>query len=269
MLLTAAGTFASLSYIAATFLTFKQSRSASARQLRPKTLAAVLFAVTLHALFVAGGQMWGEDSIDVSFFKIGSLISLLICMLIFLSALTKPIESLGIVIFPVTATAILLDLFIPGQTSILTSASPGIKTHVLISITAYSLLTVAAAQSLLLYVQEWQLRHHTPHRFFKSLPPLQTMESFLFQMIWAGWVILGLSLLTGYLYLENIFAQHLIHKTVLAVCAWSIYSTLLWGRWKYGWRGLTAIRLTLSGFLFLMLAYFGSKMVLELILEKG
>lgn len=64
------------------------------------------------------------------------------------------------------------------------------------------------------------------------------------------------------------FAQHLVHKTVLGIIAWLVFAVLLWGRWRFGWRGRTAIRWTLSGAVTLMLAYFGSKLVLELLLHR-
>jgi len=83
-----------------------------------------------------------------------------------------------------------------------------------------------------------------------------------------GFLLLTLSLLSGALFLENLFAQHLVHKTVLSIIAWIVFAVLLSGRWFYGWRGRTAIRYTLSGFVILMLAYFGSKLVLELILQR-
>ena len=92
------------------------------------------------------------------------------------------------------------------------------------------------------------------------------MESLLFQMIAVGYATLSLALLVGITFLEDIFAQHLVHKTILSIIAWTVFAILLHGRWKYGWRGRIAIRWTLIGFLFLMLAYFGSKLVLELIL---
>jgi ABC-type uncharacterized transport system permease subunit len=94
------------------------------------------------------------------------------------------------------------------------------------------------------------------------------MEGLMFEMIGIGFALLTLALLTGVLFLEDIFAQHLVHKTVLSICAWGVFAILLWGRWRFGWRGRTAIRWTVGGFVFLMLAYFGSKLVLELILGR-
>jgi len=87
-------------------------------------------------------------------------------------------------------------------------------------------------------------------------------------MIGVGFALLTLALVTGVLFLQDIFAQHLVHKTVLSIMAWCVFALLLWGRWRFGWRGRVAIRWTVGGFVFLMLAYFGSKLVLELILKR-
>jgi ABC-type uncharacterized transport system permease subunit len=94
------------------------------------------------------------------------------------------------------------------------------------------------------------------------------MESLLFQMLGAGIVFLTISLVSGFLFIEDLFAQHLVHKTVLSILAWVIFTGLLMGRRRYGWRGQTAIQWTLIGFVLLLLAYFGSKLVLELILHR-
>jgi ABC-type uncharacterized transport system permease subunit len=91
------------------------------------------------------------------------------------------------------------------------------------------------------------------------------METLLFRIIALGYILLSLSLLSGVTYIDDIFAQHLVHKTVLSFAAWVVFAILLWGRWRFGWRGRTAVRWTLSGFGVLMLAYFGSKLVLEFI----
>ena len=140
--------------------------------------------------------------------------------------------------------------------------------HILIAILAYSLLALAAVQAVLLAIQDYRLRHRQPGGFLRGIPPLTTMESLLFQMIGAGFILLSVTLLSGFFFLEDLFAQHLVHKTALSLIAWCVFAVLLWGRWRFGWRGRTAIRWTLSGFGFLALAFFGSKLVLELILRR-
>lgn len=94
------------------------------------------------------------------------------------------------------------------------------------------------------------------------------MESLLFQLITVGFILLSVTLISGFFFLEDLFAQHVAHKTLLSLIAWCVFGVLLWGRWRFGWRGQTAIRWTLSGFGFLVLAFFGSKLVLELILRR-
>jgi ABC-type uncharacterized transport system permease subunit len=117
-------------------------------------------------------------------------------------------------------------------------------------------------------VQDRHLHRRHPGGFVRALPPLQTMEALLFEMIAVGFVLLSISLASGFLFLEDMFAQHLAHKTILSVAAWTVFALLLWGRFRFGWRGRTALRWTIAGFLVLMLAYFGSKAVLELILRR-
>jgi ABC-type uncharacterized transport system permease subunit len=119
-----------------------------------------------------------------------------------------------------------------------------------------------------LAVQDNHLRQRQPGGFVRGLPPLQTMESLLFEMIAAGFVLLTFALLSGFAFLQNMFAQHLVHKTVLSTIAWLVFGGLLLGRYRYGWRGRTAITWTLSGFVLLILAYFGSKAVLQLVLHR-
>ncbi len=147
-------------------------------------------------------------------------------------------------------------------------SATGLRVHILISIFSYSLLAIAALQAVLLAIQNKHLRNRHPGGFIRALPPLETMEQLLFRMIGLGYILLSLSLLTGAAYIEDIFAQHLVHKTVLSLAAWLVFAILLWGRWRHGWRGRIAIRWTLVGFVVLMLAYFGSKLVLELILHR-
>jgi len=227
-------------------------------------LAAVLIhGVMLYpAIITAAG-------LNLGFFHAASLIALLTAFLLVLAAFCEPVENLGIAVFPVAAASIGFMLLFPDQ-HIVGGESMiwQFDAHILISLLAYSILGLAFLQALLFAVQDYHLRNRQPGGFIRSLPPLQTMESLLFQMIGTGFALLTLALVTGVLFLEDIFAQHLVHKTILSVSAWAIFATLLWGRWRYGWRSRTAIRWTIGGFVFLILAYFGSKLVLELILGR-
>lgn len=144
----------------------------------------------------------------------------------------------------------------------------GLETHILFSLLAYSLLSIAVAQAILLAIQDKYLHNKHPSGFLRSLPSLETMEIMLFRIIGLGIVALSISLLSGFIYLEDMFAQHLVHKTILSLIAWAVFVVLLWGHYKFGWRGKIAIKWSISGFTLLMLAYFGSKFVIELVLQQ-
>lgn len=224
-------------------------------------------AVALHAAVLYPDLMTG-NGLNLGFFNAASLIALLTVLILLLAALKQPVENLGIPVLPIAAATVALASWNPGQHTAVTSGSWQLDLHILFSVLAYSLFALAAVQAILLAIQDRHLRNRHPGGFIRALPPLQIMERLLFQMIGTGFTLLSAALLTGILFLEDIFSQHLVHKTILSIAAWLIFGILLWGRWKFGWRGRKAIRWTLSGFIFLLLAYFGSKLVLELILNQ-
>ena len=210
--------------------------------------------------------MFYFTGINFSFFNAVSFATWVICLVFLLSCIRKPLETLGIVLLPMAGITLLLALWFPGSHLLPPDAHWHLRSHVLISLLAYSVLSMAAIQAIFLAVQDSQLRKHHPGGFVRSLPPLLTMESLMFEMILIGFVLLSISLFTGFLFLDNMFAQRLVHKTILSILAWLAFAVLLWGRYRFGWRGRTAIRWTLVGFGVLALAYFGSKAVIELIL---
>lgn len=149
-------------------------------------------------------------------------------------------------------------------------SAPGwaLPAHILLSMGAAALLFAAAVTALLLVFLDKRLRMRRLSDLPSVLPPLDALENVMFRLIGAGFVLLTLALLTGFIFVTNLFAQHLIHKTVLSLVAWVIFGTLLIGRLRYGWRGRSAVRWTLSGFGILVIAYFGTKFVLETLLGR-
>ncbi len=224
-----------------------------------------LLGVAVHGYHLYQGVL-SEGGINLSFFGVSSLIAWTILLLLMISSLTKPIENLAISLMPIAALAITLEMHFPTSTLLSASSNWSLKVHVLISLLAYSLLTMASVQAILLAVQDYHLRHRHPGGFIRAFPPLQTMEALMFEMISLGFALLTVALATGFVFMDNMFAQHLVHKTLLSIIAWLVFGTLLWGRYKSGWRGQKALIWTLAGFVVLMLAYFGSKFVLELML---
>ncbi len=224
-------------------------------------------AVVAHFTYIAITSVQ-KNTLDFGFFSIGSTISSIIALLLLLVSLSKPIDKLGVAIFPIAILMLTLALIYPSTDQAIANYNWKMGAHIFSSIIAFSLLNIAALQAIFLSVQEQQLRKHPPRKIILTLPPLQTMESLLFQLISTGVIFLTVSLLSGFIFIDDLFAQQLVHKTVLSIFAWLIFSALLYGRIRYGWRGQTAIQWTLIGFASLLLAYFGSKMVLELILQR-
>ena len=209
------------------------------------------------------------DGVDLSFFRIAALIMLVINLACVTSLTRRPLQNLLIVLFPLSALAVIVSTFAPDTLPGTSQHSGGIVLHISSSILAYSVLTLAAVQAAVLALQDHQLKQRHTRGIIQILPPLQLMEGMLFELLWIGLGLLSIAILSGAVFVEDIFAQSLVHKTVLTIAAWLLFATLLWGHYRLGWRSRTAVKLTLAGFALLMLAFFGSKLVLELILQRG
>ncbi len=234
---------------------------------RPMLLALGVLAILLHGALLSRTLVL-PDGFNLGFFHALSLTGWLIAVVLVVATAVKPVENLGIVLLPFAAVTVLMSLGFSSTRIVSDVSTWQLETHIMLSILAYSFLALAAVQSLLLAIQNYRLRHGQPGGFVRGIPPLVAMEHLLFQLIVLGFGLLTLALASGFVFLEDIFAQHLVHKTVLSLAAWGVFAILLWGRRYRGWRGRIAIRWTLAGFAVLMIAYFGSKMVLELILGK-
>lgn len=143
-----------------------------------------------------------------------------------------------------------------------------IAAHIVLSMTAYGLLTIAAALAVALALLDRRLHRRRPLGWLSILPSVETLEAGMFQALGTGFALLTLALFSGFVFVEDLFAQDLSRKTIFSCLAWIVFGILLFGRWRFGWRGRTALKWTLSGFTLLGLAYFGSKFVLESILGR-
>lgn len=222
-------------------------------------------AVVLHVLLLAP-TLFTDNGLDLGFFHALSTISWLIATLLLLVTLTRPMGNLGIVLLPLSAFGVLMGVIFPEVPFHPEPEAGGLRAHIFISLLAYSVLTMAALQAIILAIQNRHLHNHNPGGIIKALPPLSDMDSFLFRLLWLGFILLTLALASGFVFLEDIFAQRLVHKTLLSITAWGGFAILLFGRVRYGWRGRRAVAWTLGGFSALLLAYFGSKLVIEIIL---
>ncbi|HEX7030413.1 MAG TPA: cytochrome c biogenesis protein CcsA [Gammaproteobacteria bacterium] len=264
--MTAAVLTAFIAYLAAAaWLFMHASRSANGMSL-PRWPALVfagagvaLHAVALYlAIHLPGG-------LNLGLINMFSLMAWQIGLLGFASSLRAGPASLGIGLYPLVGVGALLLPLSDATTVVLRQMSWQLEAHVLLSVLAYGLLALAAFQAILLALQDFRLRHHRPGGMLLALPPLAAMETLLFQTLALGFALLSLALFSGLIFIEDLLGQHLAHKTVLSIFAWLVFAVLLWGRWRFGWRGRTAMRWTLGGFSLLVLAYFGTKLILEAI----
>ena len=263
MLSSVSGIFSIIAYlIGFIYLATKLPKETGFNQSLLKKIA--LLAIILHGS-AAVNLLFTGQGLDLSLFIILVLIAFVINVIVFISGQNKPLHSMYLALFPISAISLALALSTPSTKSVIT-ISPYIQSHVLASILAYSLLAFAALQALLTGYQNWQLKHKRQSLLMRTFPPLQTMEEFLFELIWAGEALLTLSLVSGFLFYEDMFDQKLLHKVTLSIVAWCVYGILLWGRHSRGWRGIKAISWSLVGFSAILMGYIGSKIVLELIL---
>ena len=219
----------------------------------------------LHGLALYQGMV-SPLGINLGFYNAIALVSAFVTLFILIAVWRHPVEILAILVLPITAITLLLNTNDDTSHLLPQESSKALIFHILSSIIAYSVLALAALQAVFLSIQNKLLHTHQPGGIIRLMPPLRNMEVLLFEVIIVGFIALTISLGSGLLFLENMFAQQLVHKTVLSILAWFVFLILLIGHWKLGWRGRTAIRWTLSGFISLMLAYFGSKFVLEIVL---
>ena len=179
-----------------------------------------------------------------------------------------------------SALGCLLPAFFPITDSglIIQVNSEIFRFHLIISLFAYSVIALATIQALVTAALDRYL--HRPddfdskqkflHRLVDAQPPLLLQERLIFRLIWIGFALLTLSVVTGSWVSMRFYDQFLPydHKTLFTLLAWLVFAFLLAGRMLWGWRGRIALRWNLLGFFLLMLAYTGSRFVFEMILGR-
>ncbi|MDR2872847.1 MAG: cytochrome c biogenesis protein CcsA [Xanthomonadaceae bacterium] len=233
---------------------------------RRSWLAPACSGVVLHAAYHLMIAKQNPGGADLHFFSALSLVSLGIAAITLIVSIKGRAAALGVVVFPLAA--IFLSVYhLHGH-----APSPQLdwrlQLHAWMALMAYATLGIAALLAIMLWAQERALRRHEFHSWLRALPPLTELESLLFRIIGGGFALLTITLLTGALFVQNLFSQHLLHKTVLSIMSWLVFGILLLGRWRYGWRGTKAVHWTLAAMILLVLAFTGSKFVLELILQR-
>jgi len=253
--------------------------AAGDRSRAPPWLAATLVpaALLVHA-WAIGQDTVAADGLDLSLLNAVSLVGALVAAVAWASGLLRTLPAIGTIILPVSAVSVLLPVLLPALHPT-EFANPHrfaygpeslAAAHVAVALISYAMFLVAAVVALVVMSLEKRLRHRLPDPASATLPPLLTLERFLFRLVAVGFVLLTLTLASGMLFSEQLFGKPLTftHKSVFSVLGWLTFGALLWGRWRYGWRGRVALRWIIAGTVFVFLAYLGYKFVLEVVLGR-
>lgn len=267
------------------------------QSLAPRDRALLAAALVAHGalleltIFPEGEMVYGFAFALSAMLWLGVLIY-------WIESLFFPLDGLRMLALPVAFVASVLPLLFGGVKVLPYSADVLFKLHFLVANVAYGLLALAAAHAALMLLVERRLHavrsarvslarpdsraalraatrdpslDHWASNWLDALPPLLTLEKLLFRLIWAGFIVLTLALASGILFSEQLFHKPLRfdHKTIFAVLSWVMFGAVLAGRMFYGWRGRTALRWVIASFVSLLLAYVGSRFVLEVLLHRS
>ncbi|MHB8253121.1 MAG: cytochrome C assembly family protein [Acidiferrobacter sp.] len=213
------------------------------------------------------GDVYRQGHLTLGIGTVLSLDAWAVAAIFLVTSARKPIANLGTFIMPITAVAAIGQIFLPMRNQGTPVRDPWLVIHVVIAILAYSLLSIAVVQSFMLWIQESRLRHKQPAQLMQAFPPMETMESLMFELIQVGFVLLTLTLISGFFFSEQLFGTPLpfTHHSVLSLIAWLAFAILLIGRRQFGWRGRNAVRWTIGGFVLLVLAYLSAEFLLKLV----
>ncbi len=259
-----------------TFIAWRSARPAMAGGPAPRTdvrfeSVLVPVALVLHGMLVYRGVMTTRG-LDLGVANAISLLVWLTVLIYWLAGLAfQGLSGILRLMAPVALAAVLLQLTVPTHHYVTYGGSPLFTLHFAIAMLAYSLFIVATVHAVVMLAEEKWLHRGVLPPFLRTLPPLLEMEALLFRIILAAFVLLTLTVVSGLFFSDELFGKPLTftHKTVFGILSWLIFGGLLAGHSIWGWRGRTAVRWTLVGFTMLLLAYVGSKVVLELVLQRG
>jgi len=235
-------------------------RSVKKPRLEPLAWALILVAIIGHSDAIMR-MMRMNVRFSIGLLEAMSLLGWTLAVLACLISIDKQNRVLGAILM--LSAAVGAAMTGAGRSYAEATAGWELTAHILLSMGAAALLFAAAVTALLLVFLDRRLRTRRIADLPSVLPPLDALERIMFRLIAAGFGLLTLALLTGFVFVTNLFTQNLVQKTVLSLLAWLLFGVLLIGRLRFGWRGRSAVRWTLSGFCILAVAYFGVKFVLE------
>lgn len=237
------------------------------KKLGNQIVVVSLIALLIHATWLYQHVFLIEGH-DLPILNVVTLVSFLIAALSLVVSKKLNTGILLPIVYGFNILNFIAVVYLPSHYITNLENNPQVGSHIIFALLAYAVMSIASLFALLLAYVNHRLKQHKPLINELNLPPLMTLEKSLFQFILVGFVLLTCTLVTGFVFLEDMFAPENAHKAILSIVAWVIYATLLWGHFTQGWRGRLVIYITIVGSSFLTLAYFGSRFVREIILLR-
>ncbi|MCW8995951.1 MAG: cytochrome c biogenesis protein CcsA [Psychromonas sp.] len=255
----------SIFYLAAGILAVMQLIAPN-KPLASYFIPAITLALASHAYWLYHHIMMLNGQ-NLPILNVLSLVTFIISLLSTLASKRFSTSVLQPIVYAFSILNFIAISYLPTQYVTHLETHPQVGMHIIIALLAYSILSIASLFALQLAYLDYRLKNHKLPLNNINMPPLMTLEKSLFQIILIGFILLSGTLLSGFIFVDNLFSPGNAHKAVLSMLAWVIYGILLWGHFRKGWRGRFTIYITLIGSSLLTLAYFGSRFVQEIILS--
>ena len=237
-----------------------------------KSETLLVGAVILLHGWQLGTNLITPQGLDLGIGNTLSMLAWLVVLFVFGSNLLQNLASLYPALLPLAALCAGMQGLLPEHHVPLNSSLPLFKVHLLIALSAYSLLSITTLLAVFITVIEYNLHHlKSGNRLLKNLPPLLALEKLLFHIMKSGFVLLTATLISGSYFTHILTSQWFVmnHKNLFSLLSWVVFGVLLAGHLLWGWRGRLAARLTIFGSVMLVLGYVGSKFVLEVLLHRS
>ena len=249
--------------------TYQQRSEPLSAQGRGRRIASVAIAgvgVVVHAAAFMEARRVAPD-VALSLGDTLAMVGVVIAVTAILMAIRPGRRGMAALLLVIAAV---LEASFSGESRQFSMSRAGweVSFHIAMATIAFAFLTIGMALAIAQVIVAKRVRSRRPLGWLRILTPIESLESGTFQSILAGFAVLTLALVSGAFFVEHLFAQHLVHKVVLALVAWVVFGVLLLGRLRFGWRGRKALRWTFAGYTLLGLSYFGSKIILENVLGK-
>lgn len=229
-------------------------------------LTPIFIALVSHSLWLYK-HVFMQHGQNLQILNVVSAITFIMALLSTISSKRLNTGVLLPIVYGFTVVNFIAVSYLPSHFVTHLENHPQVGAHIIFALLAYSILTIASLLALQLTYLDYRLKNHKLPLITVKMPPIMTLEKSLFQFIFIGFILLSCTLLTGFIFLEDMFAQGKAHKAILSIIAWIIYAVILWGHYRQGWRGQLMVYVTIIGSFLLTLAYFGSRFVREIILS--